>query len=265
MAVFTALMESDLRQIVDAYQLGELTSAIGIADGDTETTFLFRSGRGEFIVTLFESGADPLDLERAFHTMERLAEAGIPCPTPCRTESGAATTIVSGKLVAVVSFVPGSLMDIVTAEKCYALGIVAAQIHVALQKPSRMNRDDLPRGAVHGALNRDNVFFIGNAVSGVINFRLVHDEILLSEIAFMLARWAFDDAGRLVDGLAEALLAGYESVRVLSEKERTALPAFVMAAAAMLYAERGDLYDLESRADATLASAKALLERALTA
>ena len=107
MAVFTDLSEDDCDRIATAYRLGRLTSVIGIADGNAETTFLFRAERGEFIVTLFETGAEPFDLERAFRTMEMLAGAGVPCPSTLRTDTGAATITVSGKLVAVVGFVSG--------------------------------------------------------------------------------------------------------------------------------------------------------------
>lgn len=260
MAVFTDLMDSDRALIAKAYQLGSLTSVIGIADGDTETTFLFRSQRGEFIVTLFESGADPLDLERAFRTMETLAAAGVPCPTTFRTEAGAATITVAGKLAAVVGFVPGSLPSLVTPEKCYALGAVAAKIQVALIKPSKRS-GGLPRGPVHGALTRENVFFLDNAVSGVINFRLRHDAILVSELAELLIQWSMDDDGQLSRPLSKALVSGFESMRPLSEGERQALPALVMASAAAYLADRNDLVDLENRAHAAFLSAQTACQR----
>ncbi|TIR42672.1 MAG: homoserine kinase, partial [Mesorhizobium sp.] len=80
MAVFTQLSDDDREAISVAYGIAPLTSVIGIADGDTETTYLFRSQRGEYIVTLFENGAEPFDLERAFRTMELLSAACVPCP-----------------------------------------------------------------------------------------------------------------------------------------------------------------------------------------
>ncbi|KAA3521032.1 kinase [Agrobacterium tumefaciens] len=260
MAVFTDLTDSDRDLIATAYRLGPLTSVIGIADGDTETTFLFRSSRGEFIVTLFENGADPLDLERAFRTMETLTVAGIPCPRTIRTEQGAATIMASGKLVAVVGFVHGSLARVATYEKCLALGAIAAQIQTALAKPGRTGTG-LPMGSVHGALTKDNVFFVDSKVSGVINFRLRHDAILISELADMLVHWSVGADGKLHGPLAEGILTGFESIRTLSVGEKHALPAFVMAAAAAYFANKGDLVNLEERTHATFISAQSLVHR----
>jgi homoserine kinase type II len=260
MAVFTDLSETDCAEIAAAFRLGRLTSVIGIADGDAETTFLFRSERGEFIVTLFETGAEPVDLERAFRTMEALAAAGVPCPATCRTDGGAATTTVSGKLAAVVGFVPGSSASEVTPGKCRALGACAASIHGILARKGKGGRSLLPKGAVHGALTRDNVFFVGEAVSGVINFRLRHDDVLVAELAQLLVTWAARADGMLAENLARALLEGYQQVRPLNEAERRCLPAFVMAATATLLAQADRLGEVEANVLRACFSMRAVLE-----
>ena len=255
MAVFTDLSEDDCDRIATTYRLGRLTSVIGIADGDAETTFLFRAERGEFIVTLFETGAEPFDLERAFRTMETLVGAGVPCPSTLRTEAGAATITVSGKLVAVVGFVPGSRASEITPGKSHALGACAARIHRVLLRPV----PGLPKGAVHGALNRDNVFFLSEEVSGVINFRLRHDDVLIAELAELLLHWTARPDGSLDGALACSLLAGYEDVRPLGALELHALPAFVMAAMATSLAEAGSLGDFEASAQRASVSARACI------
>jgi homoserine kinase type II len=256
MAVFTDLSEEDCDRIATAFRLGRLTSVIGIADGNAETTFLFRAERGEFIVTLFETGAEPFDLERAFRTMETLAAAGVPCPSTLRTEAGAATITVSGKLVAVVGFVPGSRPSEITAGKSHALGACAARIHRTLLRPM----PGLPKGAVHGALNRDNVFFLSEEISGVINFRLRHDDVLIAELAELLLHWTAWPDGSLARAFARALLAGYQDVRPLDAPELLALPAFVMAAMTTSLAEAGSLGDLEASAQRAFMSARECIE-----
>ena len=100
MAVFTELSDADSAAIASAYALGTMLSVIGIANGDTETTYLFRSSAGEFIVTLFENGAAPLDLDQAFETMDALHANGVPCPKPRRTVDGKATFNAADRLVA---------------------------------------------------------------------------------------------------------------------------------------------------------------------
>lgn len=256
MAVFTDLTETDCAAITAAFRLGQVMSVIGIADGDVETTFLFRTERGEFIVTLFETGAEPADLERAFRTMETLSAAGVPCPSTCRTLKGEATINVSGKLAAVVGFVQGSQGGQVTLGKCRALGACAARIHRALARRDRADGFLLPAGAVHGALDRDNVFFLGETISGVINFRLRHDDVFVAELAQLLVIWAAQEDGMLVENLAGALLAGYEGMRGLNDAERRALPAFVMAATARSLAQSDRLVAVEANALRAFLSAR---------
>ncbi|MBM2712899.1 phosphotransferase [Mesorhizobium caraganae] len=239
MAVFTALSDTDRDFIASAYGMASLSSVVGIADGDRETTYLFRTKEGEFIVTLFENGAEPLDLERAFATMEILHGNGVPCPKPIRTKNGLATLQAAGRLVAVVSFVSGSSTADPTPARCESLGRVIARIHTILQRNQKTQQAALPTGAVHGALDCQNVFFLGDEVSGVINFRLRHDDVLVSEIADVLVGWASRANGELDPSKTGAILAGYQSVRKLADSEKAALPGFVLASAAKRYANGG--------------------------
>lgn len=264
MAVFTDLSDNDRDEIAAAYGLLPLTSVIGIADGDRETTYLFRSHHGEFIVTLFESGAEPFDLERAFQTMEKLSIAGIPCPTTVRNRDGAATIRVSGKLVAVVSFVSGSSTRQPNIAKCTDLGVTVARMHRALLPSSHhQSGRHLPKGPIHGALLPDNVFFAGDTISGIINFRLHHDEMLAAELADVLAAWTMYPDGSLDAGRAQAIVTGYGSVRPLGEKEWQALPSLVLSAAARLMAASGDGEGTLTRSSRAFASAGRLSGRFL--
>lgn len=236
MAVFTALKDNDRDLIASAYGMTSLSSVVGIADGDRETTYLFRTKKGEFIVTLFENGAEPLDLERAFSTMETLHGNGVPCPKPMRTTDGLATLQAAGRLVAIVSFLSGSSTSAPSLPRCESLGRVMARIHTILQRSDRTRPAQLPTGAVHGALDPQNVFFLGDEVSGVINFRLRHDDVLVSEIADVIVGWVSQPNGELDQYKTSAILAGYQSVRRLTDAEKAALPGFVLASAARRYA-----------------------------
>ncbi|WP_085034345.1 phosphotransferase [Ensifer aridi] len=238
MAVFTDLSDEDRQSIAAAYGFKSLLSVIGIADGDSETTYLFRAQEGEFIVTLFENGAQPLDLERAFETMEELHRKGVPCPKPLRTVEGHATCRAAGRLVAVVRFVPGSSSTIAGAAKCRSLGRAMAQIHTVFERKTKRTSTDLPTGAVHGALAQENVFFLGEEVSGIINFRLRHDDVLVSEVADVLVGWAGETNGELNKERARAVLQGYEEVRSLSGAEKGALPGFVMTSTSKRFASQ---------------------------
>ncbi len=240
MAVFTELSDDDYQAIAKAYGMTSLSSVVGIADGDTETTYLFCTKEGEFIVTLFENGAEPLDLERAFETMDTLHRSNVPCPKPLRTTDGHATLRAAGRLVATVGFLPGSSSMNANTAKCDSLGRNMAKIHSVLIRKSRRISSDLPTGSVHGALIPENVFYLGDNVSGIINFRLRHDDILISEVAEVLVNWTSDATGKLDKDRASAILRGYNDVRELTQDETKALPGFVMASASRLHASKKD-------------------------
>lgn len=248
MAVFTELTDEDRHSIAVAYGMTSPSSVIGIADGDRETTYFFRTKEGEFIVTLLENGAEQMELERAFATMDTLYNNNVPCPKPVRTVDGHATFQAASRLVAIVSFVSGSSTTDPNSARCRSLGCVMAQIHVVLHRHQKRPSKELPASIVHGALAPQNVFFLGDKISGVINFRLCHDDILISELADVLVGWTSQPNGQLHQRKARTLLDGYQSVRKLTNAEKTALPGFVLASAARRYASDTDKSRLPERA-----------------
>jgi homoserine kinase type II len=90
---------------------------------------------------------------------------------------------------------------------------------------------DLPEGIVHADLFPDNVFFLGNRLSGLIDFYFACYDALSYDIAVTLNAWCFeaDHAFNIAKG--RALLAGYQSVRALTAAEREALPLLACGAA----------------------------------
>lgn len=83
---------------------------------------------------------------------------------------------------------------------------------------------DLPSGVIHADLFPDNVFFRGDALSGLIDFYFACNDFLAYDVAICLNAWCFEPDGLFNATKARALLSGYERVRRLSEAERDALP-----------------------------------------
>jgi homoserine kinase type II len=103
----------------------------------------------------------------------------------------------------------------------------------------------LPRGTIHADLFPDNAFFLGEALSGVIDFYFACTDVLAYDLAVCLNAWAFDeglsgDASQLDYNFSKgaALIAGYQSVRPLTEAERAALPALCLGAAMRFFLTR---------------------------
>ncbi len=74
---------------------------------------------------------------------------------------------------------------------------------------------DLPRGVIHADLFTDNVFFIGDDLSGLIDFYFACTDAFAYDLAVCLNAWCFDAQGHFHRDMATAI-AGYESERPLS-------------------------------------------------
>ncbi|MGB7406656.1 MAG: homoserine kinase [Pacificimonas sp.] len=91
---------------------------------------------------------------------------------------------------------------------------------------------DLPSGTIHADLFPDNVLVTGDTVTGLIDFYFACDDALAYDLAITHAAWAFDDDGEpLAPEVGDALLAGYDTVRTLSQAERVAFPLLCRGAA----------------------------------
>ena len=96
-----------------------------------------------------------------------------------------------------------------------------------------------PRGPVHGDLFRDNVMFEGERLSGILDFYFAGNDTWLYDIGVCMNDWCVDlDSGRPDVARAAALLAAYESVRLLLPQERRLLRAMARAAALRFWLSR---------------------------
>jgi homoserine kinase type II len=99
----------------------------------------------------------------------------------------------------------------------------------------------LPQGVIHADLFPDNVFFLGEALSGLIDFYFACTDMLAYDVAVALNAWCFETDGSLNITKARALLSGYRGVRALSADEIAALPLLARGAALRFLLTR--LYD----------------------
>ena len=101
--------------------------------------------------------------------------------------------------------------------------------------------DNLKRGVIHADLFPDNVFFLKDALSGIIDFYFACNDALAYDIAICLNAWCFEPDFSFNITKAKALLRGYETVRPLDENEKDALPLLAQGAALRFLLTR--LYD----------------------
>jgi homoserine kinase type II len=90
---------------------------------------------------------------------------------------------------------------------------------------------NLPQGVIHADLFPDNVFFLGNKLSGLIDFYFACTDALAYDVAICLNAWCFESDHSYNVTKGRSLLQAYAQVRPLSQEERRALPLLARGAA----------------------------------
>jgi homoserine kinase type II len=90
---------------------------------------------------------------------------------------------------------------------------------------------NLPQGIIHADLFPDNVFFLGNRLSGLIDFYFACTDTLAYDVAVCLNAWCFEPDHSYNVTKGRNLLLSYANVRPLSAAELDALPLLARGAA----------------------------------
>lgn len=300
MAVYTDISEIELSAFLARYEIGDLLSYKGIAEGVENSNFLLHASSAPYILTLYEKRVDRNDLPFFLGLMQHLSDKGIRCPLPVKRRDGEIIGELAGRPAAIVTFLEGMWMRRPTVEHCREVGAALAAMHLAgqdfrlrrkngltvegwrpLWEKARERADEveagleaeveadlaefeahwpstLPIGVIHADLFPDNVFFLGNRLSGLIDFYFACTDLLAYDVAVCLNAWCFekDNAFNLTKGMA--LLGGYTSVRPLSQEEAQALPMLARGSALRFMLTR--LYDWLNTPEGSLVVKKDPLE-----
>jgi len=272
-AVYTDVAAEDLAAFLADYDLGELRAYKGIAEGVENSNFLLHTGKGYFILTLYEKRVAPEDLPFFLGLMEHLADRGLNCPQPLKNRGGRVLGRLVGRTAAIVTFLDGMWIRRPSPAHCAAVGHALAQLHVAgadfpLRRANALSVDgwrplyetaqaradrvqrglrealaaevahlegawprDLPRGVIHADLFPDNVFFLDDRLSGLIDFYFACTDTLAYDLAICLNAWCFETDHSFNVTKGRALLQGYAGKRPLSAHERQQLPLLCRGAA----------------------------------
>jgi len=283
MAVYTDVEDAELEAFLSDYDLGELLSCKGIAEGVENSNFLLHTDAGTFILTLYEKRVAEADLPFFLGLMEHLHNGGISCPLPVAARDGVALRRLAGRPAVIVTYLEGIWVRRPRVEHCAEVGRALASMHRAAEgfavvrenalscagwrplfERSRDRADavekglsafisaeldylegcwpdKLPSGVIHADLFPDNVFFVKDRLSGLIDFYFACNDQLAYDLAICLNAWCFEADNSFNITKARALIQAYESVRPLSQDERDALPVLARGAALRFLLTR--LYD----------------------
>ncbi|MCD0422011.1 homoserine kinase [Rubrivivax sp. JA1024] len=274
MAVYTDVAADELADFLSRYDIGDLLSYKGIAEGVENSNFLLHTSRGYFILTLYEKRVARDDLPFFLSLMTHLAGNGINCPQPVADREGRALATLAGRPAAIIGFLDGVWPRKPSVVHCAGVGEALAKMHLAgrgfaMKRANALSvagwrplfaaaearadevqpglRDflaaelsylesgvwpsDLPQGLIHADLFPDNVFFIGDDVSGIIDFTFACNDLLAYDVAICLNAWCFEADHAFNVTKAQALLSAYTRIRPLDAAEQAALPLLARGAA----------------------------------
>src|SRR5215813_12378313 len=131
MAVYTDVGVEELAAFLSAYDLGEVLSYKGIAEGVENSNFLLHTSRGYYILTLYEKRVAANDLPFFLALIEHLAARGLNCPQPVKNRAGETLGRLAGRPAAIVTFLDGMWIRRPSATHCAGLGRALAELHLA--------------------------------------------------------------------------------------------------------------------------------------
>lgn len=274
MAVYTEVSDDELKAFVASYDIGEVASFKGIAEGVENSNYLLVTTKARFILTLYEKRVDKGDLPFFLGLMEHLAARGVVCPLPVKARDGEALRTLCGRPAALVTFLDGVSVRKPTAQHCAELGRALGELHAAgegfpIRRPNALSvagwrplaeaargrsdavlagldgeiaREldhleaafaalDLPQGVIHADLFPNNVLFLSDRLSGLIDFYFACDDAYAYDVAVCLNSWCFEPDQSFNVTKGRALIEAYHAARPLSAAEVDALPTLARGAA----------------------------------
>ena len=300
MAVYTEVSDDEVLDFVAQYDIGDITSCKGIAEGVENSNYMLQTTGGDFILTLYEKRVRAEDLPYFLGLMEHLAAGGIECPTPIHGRDGQALRRLCGRPAAIVTFLKGMWPKRIQPSHCAAVGAALARLHLAGRSFQMTRANDLslagwrplfdavaaradevqaglaeelaaelarlesgwpaelPAGVIHADLFPDNVFFLDQTLSGLIDFYFACNDFFAYDIAVCLNAWCFEPDASFNVTKARQMLAAYRKVRPLSTDELAHLPLLAGGSALRFLLTR--LYDLLNHPEGALVRPKDPLE-----
>jgi len=140
MAVYTQLGSETLARIIGEFDVGDLVSAKGIAEGVSNSNWLVETkGRAKdredqgarFILTMYEQRTEIGDLPFFLGLLDHLADRGCPVPRTIHDRENRPFRLHEGKALALIEFLPGISVSDPTPAQARAVGAALAQIHLA--------------------------------------------------------------------------------------------------------------------------------------
>ncbi|KPQ27965.1 homoserine kinase [Halomonas sp. HL-93] len=278
MAVFTPLSDAQVATFLEKFDVGSFVSLQGVAAGTENSTFFVTTDRRELVLTLFEQGEhaelpffvellDYLDEHRlpvpgtvhdrdgvALHSLAdkpallfpRLPGRHPEAPNLAQCRALGDTL---GRMHVVSKRFPGHRpnprdLHWLQAMHHKVLTYLSPDDQTLMKdevddfESAFAKHDELPQGALHGDLFRDNTLFEGDKLGGIIDFYNGCTGDLLFDLAIVINDWASNEDGTLNGECYTAILSAYQSRRHLNADEQALWPTMLRMTALRYWLSR---------------------------
>ncbi|MCB1910044.1 MAG: homoserine kinase [Rhodocyclaceae bacterium] len=282
MSVFTPVTVEALAGWLDNYAVGRVVALQGIAEGVQNSNFFVTTTLGRYVLTLFET-MDRSELPYYLHLMAHLARHGLPVPAPIADRDNEYLGTLAGRPAVLVARLSGKSVMAPTADHCARVGAMLAGLHLAglgygrrqhnprnaewraatadalreclpaderalldqqIAAEARFDDSELPHGAIHADMFRDNVLWDGEFIGGVIDFYFAGHDALLFDVAVTANDWCTAADGRFDGARIDAFLSAYAADRPFTDQERAHWPSMLRTAALRFWLSRAADYHL---------------------
>ncbi len=260
MSVYTNVLPHELNEFLENYSLGQLQQFAGISNGIENTNYFVTTSKGQYVLTIFEQ-LTLEDLPYFLELMAFFSEANIPTAHPIADNQNEYIRILNSKPAALVKRLNGVSIDIANVKQCQEIGIQMAKMHLSSKQfkfsreasrnedwriqtsklvMPKLNKDeqallnrelnyikttkvgDLDTSVIHADLFRDNVLFIDDEVTGIIDFYYAYNGFSIYDLAVTVNDWCTSgDINRDKENIVAFLMA-YQTIRYIEKNERNA-------------------------------------------
>jgi len=276
MSVYTKVLPHQLTEFLQNYTLGQLEQFAGINDGIENSNYFVTTSNGEYVLTLFEVLTRE-ELPYFLELMAFLAEHEIPSAHPVADNGGHYLRELNSKPAALVKRLKGASVDIPTARQCGEIGKQMGRMHNASkefplhrkmvrgpkwwrataesvmpqlsdQGAELLSKEldyqfshlfhNLPVGVIHADLFLDNALFVGDELTGIIDFYYACNNFFIYDLAVTINDWCTTGDNERDLRNARVLLSSYQQERKVTVEELNAWPTMLRAAALRFWLSR---------------------------
>ena len=276
MSVYTSLSHTQIESFISAYTFSPLISYTGIAAGIENSNYLLKTVQGDFILTVYEHFTAN-ELSPYLNLLRQLAQHENHYPSPLADQQHRYFKMLENKPAAIFKCLPGMSVIQATAHQCQSVASALAKFHLSsthldFNKENPRNFDwiqttaqqvapqlsaadtilledelnyqlkhptqHLTHGIIHADLFKDNVLFVDNHLTGLLDFYAACFDCYLLDIAIALNDWCVNQQGVFERKLQDAFILSYKHVRNISQQEEKFLPILLRRACLRFWLSR---------------------------